>query len=162
MQVQQLRRQLTDKDWLLKDLQSAAEAEKDAYEKVLKATQVHRDTNAEEISRLRKQNTEVKAVFEQATQVLTHKRMYGEDGKEQRSVCAPVPVHPVIIGRLKCTHQQDCGSIFALNSHQCTIRMVKLSCSSPKILVNSTFVQFHLSKLADRCRHPTAREFSVT
>lgn len=69
LQVQQLRRQLHEKDWALQDITEACEAEKIAFQKALEATQEHRDSNQRDALRLKAQLTELSLLVEQLKQV---------------------------------------------------------------------------------------------
>lgn len=69
LQLQQLRRQLHEKDWALQDITEACEAEKSAFQKALEATQEHRDSNQRDALRLKAQLAELSHLVEQLKQV---------------------------------------------------------------------------------------------
>lgn len=71
-QVQQLRRQMNEKDWALQDITEACEAEKSAFQKALEATQEHRDAHEQDALRLKSQLMELSLLVEQLKQVLHH------------------------------------------------------------------------------------------
>lgn len=67
--MQQLRRQLHEKEWALQDVTEACDAEKAAFEKAQQATEASRDAHLEEALRVKTQLKELSHLVEQLKQV---------------------------------------------------------------------------------------------
>eukprot|EP00892_Ulva_mutabilis_P001966 jgi/Ulvmu1/11770/UM008_0184.1 len=67
-EVQQLRRQVHEKDWALQDVTEACDAEKKAFQQAQEATEASRDAHMEECLRLKSQLSELSHLVEQLKQ----------------------------------------------------------------------------------------------